>query len=297
MNYSLGKPLPLKLPFDGLQAAVARLRVRARVAGKLEFTTNAHDAHGQPELDSADFSQAIAAKRKIHIMILQDFRDRIRGTLLPQFSNDPTRGWGCEGFKEDWSKITEKDAADFMLAMDACLVEHLGRGLYRAPRSLASEQFFTSGRRNISPRPVTLWVEPIITVAALYRLFHEFGWPRHLLGTQSRKWEFDVTAYRTSDLNNEYVACEVKKTVSELNQLVELMRRFAADPDLCLAANKSKKEENAYRKLTGLRERHASIFWALGPNGYGKVYRMTYAEDDRVIFTPDSEDALRYPNS
>lgn len=27
--------------------------------------------------------------------------------------------------------------------------------------------------------------------------------------------EFDVTAYRASDLHNEYVACEVKKTVAE----------------------------------------------------------------------------------
>jgi hypothetical protein len=227
-------------------------------------------------------------------MTSQAFRDRIMGTLLPQFCNDQNRGSGCEGFKEDWRKVTEKDAADFLLALDACLVEHLGRGLYRAPRSRASEQFFWSGRKNISPRPITFWVEPIITVAVLHRLSHELGWPKHLLGTQSRKWEFDVTAYRVSDLNNEYVACEVKKTVPELDQLVELMQRFATDPGLCDAI-KSSREENACRKLKGLRDRHASIFWAVGPNGANKVFRMTYADGGRVTFTPASDDALRYP--
>jgi hypothetical protein len=131
-------------------------------------------------------------------------------------------------------------------------------------------------------------------VAVLYRLYHEWGWPRHLLGTQSPAWEFDVTAYLPSDLKNEYVACEVKKTVAERDQLVELMQRFAADPDLCDAI-KSSREENACRKLKGLQARYASIFWAVGPNGANKVFRMTYADGGRVTFKPASDDALRYP--
>ena len=65
--------------------------------------------------------------------------------LLPTFCNDPSRGRGCEGFKEDWTKVTEKDAADFLSALDAGLIEHVGRGLYRAPKSHASEQFFWEG--------------------------------------------------------------------------------------------------------------------------------------------------------
>jgi hypothetical protein len=96
----------------------------------------------------------------------QLFKDRILGDLLPTFCNHPSRGWGCEGFKEDWKNVSEKDAADFLLALDAGLIEHQGRGLYRAPKSMASEQFFWSGKKSALPRPVTLWVEPIITVAA-----------------------------------------------------------------------------------------------------------------------------------
>ena len=215
------------------------------------------------------------------------------GTLLPQFCNDRSRGWGCEGFKEDWKKVTEKDAADFLLALDAGLIEHQGRGLYQAPKSLASEQFFWSGRKSILPRPVTLWVEPIITVAALSRLHFKWGWPKELIGTQSRNWEFDVTAYRASNLSNEYVACEVKKTVAEQDQMVELMQRFSTDRDAGDAL-KSSKEINAFRKLKGLQARRASIFWALGPNGANRVYRMTYTDRGAVIFKFASDEALSY---
>jgi hypothetical protein len=70
----------------------------------------------------------------------QAFKDRIVGDLLPTFCDD--RGWGCGGFKEDWKNVTEKDAADFLLALDAGLIEHRGGGLYKAPKSLASEQFW-----------------------------------------------------------------------------------------------------------------------------------------------------------
>jgi hypothetical protein len=223
---------------------------------------------------------------------LQAFKDRIVGDLLPTFCDDPSRGWGCGGFKEDWKNITEIDAADFLLALDAGLIEHQGHGLYRAPRSLATEQFFWSGKKSISPRPVTLWVEPIITVAALSRLHFKWGWPKKLIGTQSQKWEFDVTAYRGSDLN-EYVACEVKKTVAEQDQLVELMQRFSTDRDAGDALMSSK-EINAFRKLKGLQARHASIFWALGPNDANKVYRMTYTDRGAVIFKSASDEALSY---
>ena len=226
----------------------------------------------------------------------QAFKDRILGDLLPTFCNHPSRGWGCEGFKEDWTNVSEKDAADFLQGLDAGLIEHQGRGQYRAPKSLANEQFFWSGKKSVLPRPVTLWIEPIITVAALSRLHFKWGWPKELLGTQSRKWEFDVTAYLASDPSNEYVACEVKKTVAEQDQMVELMQRFSTDRDMGDAL-KSSKEINAFRKLKGLQARRASIFWALGPDGASKVYRMTYTDRGAVIFKSASDEALSYTSA
>jgi hypothetical protein len=223
----------------------------------------------------------------------QVFKDRVMGDLLPTFCDDPSRGWGCKGFKEDWRNVTEKDAADFMRALDAGLIEHRGRGRYKAKKSKGCEQFFWSGKKGVLPRPVTLWVEPIITVAALSRLHFEWGWPKELIGTQSRKWEFDVTAYRASDMSNEYIAGEVKKTVAELSQLVEHMQRLSTDRDTDDAL-KSSREINAFRKLKGLQARRASIFWAVGPGGANYVFRMSYTDGGAVIFTPASEDVLAY---
>src|SRR5690349_9926108 len=103
------------------------------------------------------------------------FEDRILNELLPIFCNDSSRGWGCDGFRNEWHKVSEVDAQDFLRGLDNGLVEHVGRGLYRAPKSLASEQFFWSGRKNTHPRLVTLWIEPIITVAVLSRLHFDLG--------------------------------------------------------------------------------------------------------------------------
>jgi hypothetical protein len=116
----------------------------------------------------------------------QTFRNRILNDLLPTFCNDPSRLRGATGFKQDWDKIGEIDAADFLRGVDGELVKHEGRGLYRAPRSCAREQFFWSGAKKKSPRPIALWVEPIITVAVLARLHFDLGWPMASRGVAAR---------------------------------------------------------------------------------------------------------------
>lgn len=223
------------------------------------------------------------------------FQDRVLNDLLIVFSELPNRAWCREGFRRDWTKVSDLDALDFLRAMDASLVEHVGGGLYRAPRSCAGEMFFWEGSKEPTPRTVTLWVEPVITVAVLARLHFDLGWPKDLLGTQSRGYEFDVTAYRSSDLANEFVACEVKKTIRELDQMVELMQRFAAENTPPSSVGPGK-ELNAYRKLKGLEARRAQVFWAVGPNGANYVFRMKYSEDGAAFEAADLT-ALAYPDA
>lgn len=128
--------------------------------------------------------------------MLQEFQSRILNEFLPEFCNDPTRAYGPDGFKPDWYKVSDVDAADFLRGIDSGLVEHVERGLYKAQCSVAREQFFWSGLKRKLPRPITLWVEPIISVAVLARLHFELGWPKTLLGTQTKNgWTFDVAAY------------------------------------------------------------------------------------------------------
>jgi hypothetical protein len=218
---------------------------------------------------------------------LKAFEDRVLNDLLPAFCN--ARGWGLEGFRREWDRIGDRDAEDFLRGLDAGLVDHCGRGLYRASRSTASEQFFWQGRVNVEPRTITLWAEPIITVAVLARLHFDLGWPKHLLGTQSPGWAFDVTAYQPRDLKNEHIACEVKKSDSELERLVAFMTD--------LGRNQTSDEHrgsrlNACRKVEGLRLRRAPLFWAVGPS-VSHVFRVAY-DDDRVMLEPTSNQDLKY---
>jgi hypothetical protein len=232
--------------------------------------------------------------RKLRAMITQQaFKDRVLGDLLPEFCDHPSRGWGSAGFKPDWSKVTELDARDFLRALDAGLIQHVGRGQYRAPRSAAKEQFFWTGERNLTPRPFYLWIEPIITVAGLARLHFEYGWPGEFLGTQSPDWAFDLVAYNPSDLVNEHVACEIKKSTSELDRLVKLMQQLATN-NVQSEGSVSQSEINAFRKLKALKDRKAPVFWALGPGRASYIFRMFYGDGGLVTLNPSSEADLYY---
>ena len=224
-------------------------------------------------------------------MSINEFRNRIVDVLLPEFCGDSKRRYDPVGFKCDFSAIKEIDAINFIRGMDAGLLKLVGR-MYFASQSRAGEQFFWEGQRSIVPRPITLWLEPIICVATLSVLHFEHQWPKQALGTQSSDWAFDVTAYVDNNVENEYIACEVKKTIKEIDRLIVLMRKFGLSP-LCKAKNRI--EENAYKKVAALRSRRASIFWAVGPGGYGAVMRMAYPGDDRVMFEETTIAELQYP--
>ncbi len=220
------------------------------------------------------------------------FETRVLTELVPQFCNHPSRAWGCEGFQNNCDQIDSHDASDFLEGLDTGVVEHIGRGQYLAPRSCAKEQFFNSGLKSVQPRRVHLAIEAIITVAALSRLHNRFGWPRVLLGTQSKNWEFDVVAHLPTDLSGEYIAGEVKKTVRELDTLLELMERFGERAD---DSASSPTEVNAYNKIQGLRARRAPFFWGIGPAESGHLFRVTYRSKGRVSFERTTIEELAYP--
>jgi hypothetical protein len=215
------------------------------------------------------------------------FEDRVLNDLLPALCN--AREFGSEGFRREWDRIGDKDAEDFLRGIDAGLVEHVERGLYRAPRSAASEQFFWQGRVKVVPRTITLWAEPIITVAVLARLHFDLGWPKHLLGTQSLDWAFDVIAYQSPDPGREHIACEVKKSDSELDRLVTFMEYFGKNEP---PAERRGPKWNACQKIRSLRSSQAPLFWAVGPN-VNHVFRVRY-DGELVLFKPTSSQELRW---
>jgi len=224
--------------------------------------------------------------------VLDVFRTRISNQLLPEFCNDPTRNLMSYTFQEvDWGKVREEDAADCLRSIDGGLVEHVGRGQYRAPHG-NKEQFFNHGDKGKCPRSIYLRRETIIAMAVLARFHFDLGWAKQSLGLESKGGAFDAATYLSSDSHVEHIACEVKKSTAELEQLIELMIRFGRDPS---DKPMRKQEENAFKKIQALRSRRPPLFWAVGPGGSNNAFRIGYTEDGSVRFDEIPTRELSYP--
>lgn len=188
--------------------------------------------------------------------------------------------------------LCEHDAYWFMRAVDSHLVSE-SDGFFMAPRGMAKEQVFWQGAKNKKPRPVTLWVEPVITIGALARLNKQYGWPASNLGAQSKSWAFDLVCYETSS-DGELMCCEVKKQSDEISELLKYMYVHSSEP-VQEYEPADAKERNAYRKVQGIRVSWPSYFWALGPSGKGQVFQVQREhESQNFSLIPCNEELLRY---
>jgi len=178
-----------------------------------------------------------------------------------------------------------------MRALDHKIVTNNGGGRYRMPQSKATEVIFWELEKTIIPRPINLWLEPIITIAAMARLHLDYGWPIDCLGTQSKKYEFDIIAFKPDDLNNEYIAGEVKKSSVEIDRLLMYMKEICVDGSLdCQSIPAAK--VNAHRKCLGLRRCRAPYFWALGPDNDSRLFKVEYHPDGKITFDGISSNNL-----
>jgi hypothetical protein len=111
--------------------------------------------------------------------VTRRFMSLLEQTLIPDFCSKSTRNMNPSGFSANLTRLSEIDMADFLRGWEAQLLRHIGKGLYRAPQSGASEQFFWSGLKANSPRTFTIWIEPIITLGVLARMCLDFGGQKH----------------------------------------------------------------------------------------------------------------------
>lgn len=222
--------------------------------------------------------------------VLDDFRDRILNEWLAPFCE--RRGYEQGGFV--WSsldKLSEADARDFMTAVDSGLVKHEA-GAFRAACSRANEYLFWEGASSVSPRRLTIWLEPVITIAGLWRMQSKFGWPSDRLGAQSASYAFDFVGYQ-ADQQKEVVSCEAKPTQKAVDLLIAHMHKHASTPKAELKDCRPA-EVNALKKVIALRESSSQTFWALGPGGYGHVFAVSRSLAGEVVLTPTNDSALKF---
>lgn len=221
---------------------------------------------------------------------VSEFRDRLHGEWLTPFCD--SRGYAYGGFvSSSLDKLSEADARDFMNALDSGLVTHQA-GAFRAACSKANEYLFWEGATNVSPRRLTLWLEPVITVAGLWRMQHKFGWPPEQLGAQSLSYAFDFVGYE-ADQKTELVSCEVKPTRQSVDLLIALMHEHGATPKEALKDCKPA-VKNALKKVIALRESDSHTFWALGPDNYDHVFAVTRSSVGEVVLTATNDSALNF---
>lgn len=231
----------------------------------------------------------------VHNVCSLDFEHRLTDEWLPLYCNDPARNYAVSGFKGGSRSLARCDAEDFMYSIDAGLVTDIGGGRYRAPRSKATEVLFWEGAKAISPRPITLWLEPIITIAALGRLHRDYGWPGAQLGLQSADWAFDLVAYANAESEVMAVACEVKKSSRELRHMIKCLHTLAAEPTMVSACEKSP-DLNAARKWIALASARPILFWAVGPGGESTLFSVMYDELGPRRFEAVNLRRLQCPN-
>ena len=203
---------------------------------------------------------------------IDSFTVRLHSKLLPSYCNAPNRQYDLEGFQEESiGNLNSYDAQWFLRALDSGLVTEQD-GSFTCARSAAKETIFWEGSKTAVPRPITLWIEPIITLGALARLNEEFGWPAESLGAQSKTWAFDLVCY-DKDTEREHVVCEVKKTKREIEKLIHYMQHYSGMEAMNEEPG-NQTARNAYRKVQGIRQCWPELFWALGPNNDSHVFEV-----------------------
>jgi hypothetical protein len=133
-------------------------------------------------------------------------------------------------------------------------------------------------------------VEPVITIAAAARLHFDYGWPQDCIGTQSKKWEFDLFTVRPEKNDIEYLAAEVKKSEKELDAMITIMALYCDGKGSIASIPPA--HLNAYKKCLGLLRCRAPLFWAVGPGKRTRIFKVSYSDDCIVSFVETGEHQL-----
>lgn len=224
---------------------------------------------------------------------LDVFNHRVVAEWLPEFCNDPKRNYSTEGFCVKPNELSEKDAKDFMRAVDEEVVSVDAGGRFRMPQSKAFEAIFWDGGKTVTPRYISLWVEPVVTIAAMARLHFDHGWPLHCLGMQSKEFAFDIMAYHPTDNAQALIAGEVKATRRDMDDLMKRLHHCCTQGHHdCPAASR-----NAHKKWEGLHRHKAPLFWALGPGQNSRVFKVGHGSDSAIVLTEADNTLLNCPLS
>ncbi|MCW3784197.1 hypothetical protein [Defluviimonas salinarum] len=191
------------------------------------------------------------------------------------------------------ARIPECDIAWLFRTLELGVLQELPDGDFLTPRRGAKESLYWHGSSSQRPTPVSVPIEVVISLGAIGRLIDEFGWPPDCLGSQNGKWGFDVTGYAQGS-DRILLQCEVKTRPGEIDRMCAYVVARLHGLDTTGLATASQRA-NWDKKIDELLAKPPKVLWALGPGGYGRVYRVTESQAGDLRLLPGQTADLGYP--
>jgi hypothetical protein len=226
---------------------------------------------------------------------LELFRSRIRDEWLPPYLAD--YGYEPGGYFGDVGNLTEIDALWFMRAIDEGVVTLLPKARLLLPASPIKATIFWEHSKAVSPRPISLHREGILSTGMAARLHFEFGWPVPQLGFEypfergDGRRAFDIGAL--TDDGKLLLAGEAKNARDELAHLLAVMNdcgmrgAHAHEPP-------EKNRTNGHRKWLGLIRCQPEVFFTFGPGEDWSTFRVSYDAGVRSTMTDGDKELLYF---
>ena len=156
---------------------------------------------------------------------------------------------------------------------------------------------FWEHSKRISPRPVGLHLEGILSAAMATRLHFEYGWPAEQLGFEyppgariPGRRAFDLAALNLSD--DLALAGEAKNSRDDLDYLFDVMHRCSQMGEH--QHPRGDPSQNGHNKWMGLLRCRPRIFFTYGPGEDWDIFEMTYGAEGTLSFIKSSRDLLRF---
>lgn len=223
---------------------------------------------------------------------LENFTNQLHALWLPSFCLDEKRKFDPAGFKNASIILSEFDAGNFLRAIDSGLVRDTGGGRFQCLRSSAQEQIFWEGLKSVEPRPLTLWLEPVITMGTIARLSLDFGWPLEVLGMQSKDWAFDFVVYQSPTSTKEHISGEVKTTAVQCDNLIADLQTYG-QTGVNESLSEHPRHKNSFKKWQSLLKSRVNLLWVVGPDNYTHLFEVQYGPEKTANFRKTTLDRLQ----
>ena len=226
--------------------------------------------------------------------IVDEFWDLVERDLLPEYLKD--NGYLAGGFRRPAVELGESDVEWFLAALRSGLVQRLPRGELWLPGSPSRTTLFWEHEKSISPRPITLYIEGLVAVAAAARLHYIFGWPKWCLGFESSDSAFDLVGLLPRR-THEWIAGEAKSTAEGVERLITMVQECGSKGPHDEGLHGKGLELNSHRKWLGLVRSRAPVFFVFGPDRDWHVFEVTHGPAKAIALKDAPESALRCPIS